>query len=263
MQPVIRFFARVDNAVYRFERWLCLTLLAAMCTAVFLDVVHRVWSTDGKIDRLFASFLPASIAPWVALTFYVALSTALIFAALRTRKSTAHFSTAKSLAWGIGITAGVGIFIRIFLWVAPNGLVWAQTFALCAMLWVGFLGASMAAKDNSHLTLEIMEFVWKGKVKANIGRAGALAATAFTGVLGYLCFLHARYHYRTYAESDGGSGLFEGFEIPRFVVFGILPVTIWLMSLRYLAHAVVPPPEPTYEDLAKKLDKLPAAESAP
>lgn len=257
MQPAIRFFSRVNNAVYQFERWLCLALLGAMCTAVFLDVVHRVWSTDGKIDKLFASVFPASVAPWVALAFYATLSTALIYAGLRTRKSTAHFSSGKTLALAFGLTAGIGIFIRVFLWVAPNGLVWAQTFALCAMLWVGFLGASMASKDNSHLTLEIMEFVWKGKVKANIGRLGALAGSAFTGVLGYLCFLHASYHYKTYAESEGGSGLFEGFEIPRFVVFGILPVTMWMMSLRYLGHAVVPPPEPTYDDLAKKLDKLP------
>ncbi|MBX7117167.1 MAG: TRAP transporter small permease [Myxococcaceae bacterium] len=256
MQPLFRFFSAVDNAIYRVERWLCLSLLGAMCVAVFLDVVHRVWSTEGKIDKLFASVFSPSVAPWLALAFYAAVSTALIFAAFRTRKSTSHYSSGRTWAFSLAITAGIGLFIRTFLWLAPNGLVWAQTFALCAMLWVGFLGASMAAHGNSHLTLEIMEFVWKGKVKANIGRAGALAAAAFTGTLGYLCFLHVVFHYRGFVESDGVSGRFEGFEAPRYVVYAVLPLTMWLMTLRYVGHAISPPPEPTHEDLAKKLDPL-------
>lgn len=252
----------VNGGVYRLERWLCLGLLSTMSIAVFLDVVHRVWSTEGKIDKLFASALPSAIAPWVALAFYASVSTALIFAAMRTRKSTAHFSTPRTLAWAVGLTVAAGVGIKLLLLLAPNGLVWAQKYALCAMLWVGFIGASMACKENSHLTLEIVEFIWRGKAKKNIGRVGALSAAAFCAVLGYLCFLYVKFQYQTYVDSEGTSGLFEGFEAPLFIVFGVLPVTMWIMTLRYLGHAVSPPPEPTHDELTKKLDNQPQAKGA-
>lgn len=229
---------RIDDAVYRVERFVCLVLLAAMTAAVFLDVVHRLASTEGPLDRLFGRLALGAAGRGLQATFSLGVSVLLCYGALRTARRAHPLGKARALGLAALLTALGYAAVRGLLWIAPNGLVWSQVFALCAMLWVGFIGASIATKEGSHLSLELMEFLWRGRAKVRVGRIGAFAASAFCAVLVYLSLLHVRFHHQEWVESGRVAGTFEAFPAPRFAVFAILPCSLFIMSLRFLGRAL-------------------------
>ncbi len=234
-----------------------------MSLAVFFDVVLRLAASQGPLDRFWGRLLPAAHAADAAsLVTALGLSLFLAFMAFRTAKVKSPPSVPRALAYAAGTVAGTYAAVKLLQWLFPNGLIWSQVFALCGMLWVGFLGASLATHERAHLTLEIMEFLWRGRVKAHIGRFGAFFAAAFCAVLGYLSWLNVRYHLDTWLESDGAAGVFDAFPAPKFIVFGIMPVSFTVMALRFLARAV----GPTEEEKAPELQPVmapPPEEPAP
>jgi TRAP-type C4-dicarboxylate transport system permease small subunit len=234
---------KLDERVYRFERGLALVLIAAMSLAVFFDVVHRLASTQGPLDRLTGLFLSGAARLWVSRGLAALLTYALVYAALRTARVKRPPSPARAATLSALIVSGLAAFVLLFVHLMPSGLVWSQVFALCGMLWVGFLGASMATKEGAHLTLEIMEFVWRGKAKAHVGRVGALIAAAFSALMAWLSALHVSFHHATWTESEGSSGLFDAFPAPKFVVYAILPVSFSIITLRFLGRVVGPAEE--------------------
>lgn len=226
---------RIDDAWYRAERALCVALLAVMAVAVFLDAVHRQAANEGRLE-VFCKRLFGEAGGPVSTVLAFALAWLVIYGALRTAKTQVQVSAAKAAVIGvIGTAAGYAV-VRGMVAAFPNGLIWAQSLGLSGMLWVGFIGASMATKEGSHLTLEIMEFIWKGKAKAHVGRAGALFAAIFCVTLAWLCLLEVRIEYSEWAESDGAVGTMSGFAVPRFAIFAILPFTFSVMALRLIGR---------------------------
>ena len=229
---------RIDEGWYRAERALCVALLAVMAVAVFLDAVHRQAANEGRLEVLCRKlFGPQAAGPVsTALAFVIALG--VLYGALRTAKTKVQIPAARAAVIAVlGVAAGYGL-LRGMVTLFPNGLIWAQSLGLSGMLWVGFIGASMATKEGNHLTLEIMEFVWKGKAKAHVGRAGALAAAIFCAVIGWLCLAQVRLEHAEWAEADGAVGTMSGFPVPRFVIFSILPFAFAVMTLRFMGRVL-------------------------
>jgi TRAP-type C4-dicarboxylate transport system permease small subunit len=241
-------FRRADQALLTVEKAVCVILIALMSGAVFVDVIHRLASGSGPFEAV----------PGMNLALGLLLSTVMLYAALRTAKTARTLAPTKALLWATGLSVTGSGLIRGMLWAFPNGFVGSQTFALCGMLWVGFLGASIATHDGSHLTLEITEFLWRGKAKEWVGRIGTLGAAVFCAVLAWLCWLYVRYQFAEWADSEGISGTFDGFPAPRFVVFAILPWVFATMTLRFVGRTFFPreaPPPPI-----KPIDIEPAME---
>ena len=229
---------RIDESWYRAERALCVALLAIMAVAVFLDAVHRQAANEGRLEQICRRFFSEANAPLISTVLAFAIALWVLYGGLRTANLPKKISRPVAAAAAVlGVALGYGL-IRGMIAAFPNGLIWAQSLGLSGMLWVGFLGASMATKEGSHLTLEIMEFVWKGRAKAHVGRVGALAATVFCAIIGWLCLLEVRIEYAEWAESAGAVGVMAGFEVPRFAVFAILPFSFTVMALRFLGRVL-------------------------
>jgi TRAP-type C4-dicarboxylate transport system permease small subunit len=229
---------RIDDAWYRVERALCVGLLAVMAIAVFLDAVHRQAANEGRLEVFCRKLFGAQAAGPVSTVLAFALAWWVIFGALRTAKTKTLIGRGRAAVIGVlGTAVGYGL-IRGMVALFPNGLIWAQPLGLSGMLWVGFIGASMATKEGSHLTLEIMEFIWKGKAKAHVGRLGALVAAAFCLVIGWLCLVQVRLEYSEWAEAEGAVGTMAGFAVPRFAIFSILPFAFAVMTLRFLGRVL-------------------------
>jgi TRAP-type C4-dicarboxylate transport system permease small subunit len=255
---------RIDDAWYRAERALCVGLLVVMAVAVFLDAVHRQAANEGRLEVLCRKLFGAGAAGPVSTVLAFVIAWWIIYGALRTAKTAKQISAARAAVIGVlGTAAGYG-FIRGMVAVFPNGLIWAQSLGLSGMLWVGFIGASMATKEGNHLTLEIMEFVWKGKAKAHVGRAGALAAAVFCVVIGWLCLAQVRIEYGEWAEADGAVGTMSGFPVPRWAIFSILPVAFAVMTLRFLGRVLGETEKEKDTGIVPvKLDDAPPPEAAP
>lgn len=257
-----KLLARADDALFRVEKIVVVALLALMSIAVFLDVVHRLASTEGPLERLSAKLFPANIALIVSTVIAAAVGWLLVYGALRTAKVAKNPEPKKAALIAVGIVTACYVTVRLLLWIAPNGLVWSQVFGLSGMLWVGFIGASIATKEKAHLTLEIVEFIWKGKAKAHVVRVGSFFGAVFCALMAWLCFLNVRFQYESWAESEGAAGVFDAFPAPKFMVFAILPWTFSIMALRLLGRTFGPTEVEKPPDLKPVLPP-PSADGAP
>jgi len=239
----------LDDALFQGERALVVLLVTVMAIAVFLDALHRVFAAgEGRIERLVVALAPASaeatVRAWLAPATVAALTFGVLFVAGRTRQRTgplpSPMRTAAYAALGTVVAAGL---VRALVAGMPSGLPWSQQLALCAMLWVGFLGASIAARNRTHLALEVAQRIWPARLRPAADWIARAAACGFSLFLAALAVGFARFHYAEWTESDGAAGLFEGFPAPRFLVFGFLPLPLASMGLRFLVHGVEPAQE--------------------
>jgi len=219
--------------VLKLEQRFCAACLAVMGTGVFLDVVHRVASRErGLMTRLFGE------APWVApmgTALGLAVTLLLVTAALRARGRPAGART-----WGESavITGIIYALLRAFLVLVPNGLVWSQTLGLVLMLWVGCIGASMAAAERRHLALDLGSRLWPKKVLPYVQGVGHALTGLFCIVLTGLSVVSLRSHFGDYADTDGAGGTFVALPIPKWLAFTAIPLGFTLMAIRFLAQAV-------------------------
>jgi TRAP-type C4-dicarboxylate transport system permease small subunit len=216
---------RIDAAIYRGEQLLVAAMLALMGLVVFLDVVHRV-SADS--DSLLASPL------------VVGGSCAVIsMLALRTR------SSPRWLPHGLGAGLGLALAQQLFVRLLPNGLVWSQTLALGFTLWLGLVGASLAARERRHLAIDIGSKLWPAAWAGKIAAVGHLLTAGFCLGMVWLGWRSLSAHYGTWAESDGAAGIFPvkvdlfGLELPiiKWLVFASVPYGMGVLAFRFLLDA--------------------------
>ncbi|MBI4510896.1 MAG: TRAP transporter small permease [Deltaproteobacteria bacterium] len=240
---------KIDAAIYRAERFLAATLFLFMSLVMFANVMQRVFSrTEGRLSAAFLAILgrlgleadPAVIHGPVSLALNLALTLVLAYGALRTIKKKdqpqlVKFSKRASLLFAAAVTAGLALLIKGILLAFPNGVVWAPPIALSSMLWVGFIGASMATYEKRHLALEMGEKIWPQSV-VPIVRGLALVATAGLCIfLLLLACLSIQDHFRGWLVNHLVGNL-DPTPIPRWCVFLIFPYTFVVMILRFLGQ---------------------------
>lgn len=239
-----RAFAKVEAAVTVFERTLIVVLLAVMAGAVFFDALHRIFAArEGRVERLLSAAFPsaAGAIQQVIAPALLALATfGIVYAALRTRQQK-PVSRARTLALAALVAVGLAGATRLLVKGLPNGLVWSQQMALCFMLWVGLTGGSLATREHSHIVFELAAKLWPPAVRGLVEALARIAAAAFSFGLAFLAVVHAREHYLEWASSGGLAGLFEAFRVPRWTIFGFLPIPLAIMGVRFLAFGVRAP----------------------
>ena len=116
------------------------------------------------------------------------------------------------------------------------GWFWATKLALFLMIWVGFIGASIATKERKHLAIDVASKVLSPK--------GVRVAAFFSqGISAGFCFYLARLSYLFMAESYAYGDKEGVFPIPLWIVQLILPVTLGMMSARFVENMFRGPQE--------------------
>ncbi len=125
------------------------------------------------------------------------------------------------------------VLLRQFL---GTGLLWADTLSRHLVLWVGFLGAALAAAEGKHFAWEAVTHR-EGSTGAVLRLASSLAAIAITAILAL-----ASWDFFV-AERAQGSALFTAgaLTVPSWPFSAIIPIGFGLvlfhMALRGLAAA--------------------------
>jgi TRAP-type C4-dicarboxylate transport system permease small subunit len=233
---------KADAALYRAERLLAGALFLFMSFIMFASVTHRVFSREeGRLAVLVGDLLAGLGVTLDQATLHGPVSAGLSFvlgllfsyAALRTMKRDEPISAGKALGYALVITAvGAGV-IQFLLWALPNGLVWGPVMALASMLWVSFLGASIATYEKRHLALEMGEKIWPEKMMPAVRSLGMLATALFVGFLLALAFVSIADHHAGWVVNHLAGNLLPT-EVPKWVVFLIIPYTFGIMTLRFL-----------------------------
>jgi TRAP-type C4-dicarboxylate transport system permease small subunit len=106
-----------------------------------------------------------------------------------------------------------------------SGITWADVVVRHLVLWVGFIGASVASKEDGHLAMDLVSRFLPDKLR----RPTAMfvhAASSFVCA----CLTVASYKF-VMGEKEAGSMLVEN--IPNYWAIIIIPIGFGMMSLRF------------------------------
>jgi TRAP-type C4-dicarboxylate transport system permease small subunit len=233
-EPTKNLFDRIDDGIFWLEKLIVAAFFSVMTLVVFFDVVHRIsMSPDSKLA---AMWLGAGVGSDIAAGVLAPATLGLLvlgimYAALRERWGQAS-GRGKALAFAAGSVVGLAIGLKLFLAAFPNGLIWSQTLGLSLMLWIGILGASMAAKERRHLALEIGSKIWPKPLKRPVKILAGVVVSLFCAVLAYLAFTLIQAEYADY-DPVYRTGVFPGLALPKFAVYAVLPYGFFMIVFRY------------------------------
>jgi TRAP-type C4-dicarboxylate transport system permease small subunit len=119
------------------------------------------------------------------------------------------------------------IALRNFVGV---GLPWSEALVRYLVLWVGFIGASLAAREGRHITIEVI------KLRPSAGGRRYLAAVSQLCAV-VVCALMSWAAVR-FVRDDAQIGTRTFLDLPTWVLETIIPATFAIMSLRFLLRAI-------------------------
>ncbi|MDP2315163.1 MAG: TRAP transporter small permease subunit [Pseudomonadota bacterium] len=219
---------KLDDLLVRGERFVVAALLSVMGLVVFLDVVHRVSTRVGS-----------PLANPVVVTIVGGIVAILAF---RTRGSS--HAVPKGIALGVSLAIAQIAFVKAL----PNGLVWSQTLALALTLWLGTMGASLAAHARRHLALDIGSKLWPPAIAPKVAAVGHLCTAVFCVGLIFLAGRslfgfdisgsHVPGHLDIWRDSSGAAGTLSGTGLPKWMAFVSIPYGMTVLAFRFSLEAV-------------------------
>ena len=107
-----------------------------------------------------------------------------------------------------------------------EGILWGDTFLRHLVLWVGFLGASLATREKKHINIDLFTRFFKGKIKSLI-----LAITNLFAAIVCWYLTSAAWTF-VMDEKSFNTILFN--DIPAWYFQIIIPIGFLLMTFRFL-----------------------------
>jgi C4-dicarboxylate transporter, DctQ subunit len=111
-----------------------------------------------------------------------------------------------------------------------DAILWADIFTRQLVLWVGFLGASLAVRENKHISIDFLPNIlpksWGNFIQFTVNLTAGI-------VSGFLAFAAWRF---VQFEMDGQATLF--LDTPAWVFQVILPYSFGIISVRFLLKTV-------------------------
>ena len=121
-------------------------------------------------------------------------------------------------------------FLQIVLRNAfSSGISWGDPLVRYLVLWVGFMGASLATKEGKHITIEVFS-KWFSEHHSRYLQALSHLVSAF--ICGLLTFAGW-----TFVQNEAQMGNISFLEIPVWILQVIIPVSFALMTLRFAFSA--------------------------
>lgn len=125
------------------------------------------------------------------------------------------------------LLAFLQVILRNFF---STSIFWGDTLLRHLVLWIAFIGASLATKENRHINIDVLSRMLSKPAK----RAAAIIVNLFAASV---CFflMKASITFLKY-EKESGSTLFA--DIPVWVFQIIIAFGFGLMMLRFFIHAL-------------------------
>ena len=132
--------------------------------------------------------------------------------------------------WSLTVMLGVMIglaFLQIILRnVFSSGISWGDPLVRYLVLWVGFIGASLATAEGKHITIEVFTKGLPGRGSPYLKAISNLISAVICGLLVFAGW--------TFVLNEAQMGGTTFLQIPIWIPQIIIPVTFALMTLRFL-----------------------------
>lgn len=145
--------------------------------------------------------------------------------------------SAKDLGWTLGLVLSTALVVAMTLGVAllstrfdeGLGYSWAPNIALTLLLWMAFLGASMATHDKRHLALDAVRKIVPAKHTRLYAALSFVVSAIVTAAFFYLSYTY--FGKRIAEEPEPG-------KIPDWIKVMSIPVALGTMTVRFFAYAI-------------------------
>jgi len=111
-----------------------------------------------------------------------------------------------------------------------SGIIWADTFLRHMVLWVAFLGASLAVQERKHITIDVLTRFMSERGK----KISRLATDLFAAVVCF-AFLNASV---TFVSSEIVNSRILFLNIPAWCFEVIVPVGYGMLTFRFLIKSI-------------------------
>ena len=127
-----------------------------------------------------------------------------------------------SLLTAMLVLAVAQILGRNFL---QAGILWGDILVRVMVLWVGLVGAMVAARRNQHISIDIVSRLLPPRVKKAVNAVLNLCAAVVCGIVAYYSLRLVRLEYLDGAVAFGA--------VPTWALESIIPLSFGAMALRY------------------------------
>jgi TRAP-type C4-dicarboxylate transport system permease small subunit len=127
------------------------------------------------------------------------------------------------LLFGLGFTMTVAVAVQVFFrYVLNQSLFWSEELARYLLVWLSFLGASVAYRRKAHPGIDILY----AKLPASIRRISAIAVhLASLSLFAVMVFYGYRFAY--FVRLQISPALY----LPKWIVFSIIPISGSILML--------------------------------
>lgn len=115
------------------------------------------------------------------------------------------------------------------------GFLWIDPLLRYSTLWIGFLGAALAAGEGRHIQMDVLGRALPPGPRRLAGRLVHLAAAATCAILAESAYRHL--------ASEYAYGAREFLRLPTWILLAVIPAALAVMVYRFLDRALVPPLE--------------------
>lgn len=132
------------------------------------------------------------------------------------------------------------VFVMIFFSVLQivlrnffnSGMVEADMFIRSMVLWVGFIGASLAVRRSKHINIDLFSKLIKND---SFNKYRFIVLNLFS----FLCTVFLFYLSVRYFMSELENNMNAFFGVKTYLIFAIIPITFFLMSIRFLILTIL------------------------
>ncbi|NOX37658.1 MAG: TRAP transporter small permease [Calditrichaeota bacterium] len=109
-----------------------------------------------------------------------------------------------------------------------TGILWGDIFLRHLVLWVGFIGASLATREKKHINIDVLTRILPKRFVPLV----QIVVDSITVIVAYV-LMKAAWRMVVF-EKEGGSELFAG--LPVWIFQLIIPIGFGLIGFRFLLH---------------------------
>jgi TRAP-type C4-dicarboxylate transport system permease small subunit len=125
------------------------------------------------------------------------------------------------------VTAFAQIVLRNVMGI---GLSWSEPLVRYLVLWVGFIGASLATREGRHITIEVIMLRPSARGRRYLAAASQLCAMIVCALMAWAAM--------KFVHDDAQIGHRTFLDLPTWILESIIPAAFAVMSLRFLLQTI-------------------------